>query len=75
MRNAGDIVFGLFVLLCTVVVFLGAVGWVMNMVAFVQCDFQAPYKAEVLRGLGVFVPPVGVIEGWITIKDGEPCSQ
>lgn len=47
------------------------VGWVKNFISFVQCDFDAPYKAEVLRGVGIFIPIIGAIEGYIDIQDGK----
>ena len=51
-----------------IVLFLG-IGWVTNLVKFAKCNFEPSYKAEVLRCVGVFVPPVGGIMGYITIKD------
>lgn len=42
-------------------------GWVMNLVKFVNLDFQEPYKAEVIRGGGIIV--YGSIIGWIKIED------
>jgi hypothetical protein len=52
-----------------VIVLLGA-GWIMNGIKFVQLDFKAPVKAEIIRGIGLF-PPFGAVIGWIPIKDGE----
>jgi hypothetical protein len=46
-----------------------AAGWVANVVKFITCDFRAPYKAEVLRGVGIVVPFVGCVEGYFTIED------
>jgi len=36
---------------------------------FAHCDFKAPYKAEVLYGIGI-VPPIGLVMAWIPINDG-----
>ena len=47
-----------------VVIVLGLVGYVKNIIALSNCDFDAPYKCEVVHGLGI-LPPVGVITGWI----------
>lgn len=55
-------------LILTVAIFYG---YVSNAVQFFELDFQAPYRAEVLRGVGLFIPPVGIFEGYMTIKDGE----
>ena len=50
-------------------VFFGFIGWVSNCVWLVKCDFEAPYKAEAIRGIGVFVPPIGAVVGWMHIED------
>lgn len=44
-------------------------GWIMNIVQLVQCDFASPYKAEVLRIVGIIIPPVGAILGYIPLTD------
>lgn len=41
-------------------------GWVMNLHKFSQCDFEAPYKAEIVYGIGI-LPPVGAVTGWIDV--------
>jgi len=40
------------------------IGWVMNIVALVQCDFAAPWKEEALRIIGLIVAPLGGVFGW-----------
>jgi hypothetical protein len=40
------------------------VGYGMNLHKLTQCDFEAPYKAEILHGVGIF-PPVGIFTGWM----------
>jgi hypothetical protein len=68
MRNAGYIVlFGFW--FCFAVCL--TIGWCMNAYAATQCDFKAPYKAEVFRVGGIFVLPVGGVLGWFDIEDGE----
>jgi len=42
-------------------------GWVRNLYLFTQLDFQEPYKAEVIRGIGI--TPLGGIIGYININD------
>jgi hypothetical protein len=39
-------------------------GWAQNLWKLAQCDFQAPYTAEVMHGVGL-IPPVGAIVGWM----------
>lgn len=55
-------------------ILLAAIGWIMNLVAFCQCDFEAPYKEEAIRGVGIFLPPVGWFAGYIDIEDGNESS-
>jgi hypothetical protein len=57
---------GLAVLL--LVLFL-VVGWVANIIRLCGCDFREPYKAEIIRAVGVFVPPVGCIVGYIDVGE------
>lgn len=46
------------------------VGYGKNIYKFTKCDFEEPYKAEVMRGLGVLpLVPVGVIVGYLEIDD------
>jgi hypothetical protein len=54
-----------------VIAFWGAflVGWVMNIYKFSQYDFDTPLKAEVIRGIGIVVAPMGAVIGYIDIKD------
>ena len=54
-----------FALVCVLIL-----GWVMNVVAFASCDFEPSYKAEIIRGVGIVVAPVGAISGYLTIEDG-----
>ena len=44
-------------------------GWVMNLVKFCKYDFEPSYKAEVIRGICIFLAPVGGVVGWFDIKD------
>jgi hypothetical protein len=47
-------------------------GYVMNIVALCKCDFEPSYKAETIRTVGVVIPVVGAVTGYIDIEDGEP---
>ena len=53
----------IFVLVIVVVVM---VGWVKNVIKLADCDFTAPYKCEVVHGVGI-IPPVGMITGWLDV--------
>jgi len=52
-----------------VILLLIGTGWVKNLIKLSECDFESPYKAEVIRTVGIF-PPVGMVVGWIDIEDG-----
>jgi hypothetical protein len=43
------------------------VGWILNVIWFLSLDFQAPLKAEIIRGIGVFIPPIGAILGYVPL--------
>lgn len=51
------------------VIVLGGISYVTNIVKLAGLDFEPSYKAEVIRTVGVFVPPVGVIVGYMKIED------
>lgn len=47
---------------------LGVIGsWLGNIWRIFKCDFEPSYKAEIVRILGVFIPPVGIIACWMDI--------
>lgn len=41
-------------------------GWVKNVVKLAECDFEAPYKAEVIHTVGL-VPFIGMVTGWLDV--------
>ena len=49
-----------------VVVAVVAVGWVKNVIKLANCDFEAPYRAEVIHAVGL-IPPVGMVTGWLDV--------
>ena len=76
VKKKGSTDLGTIVVIVVVVILcaLPAVGYIKNIVKLCQCDFASPVKAEVIRGIGVVVPPVGVVTGFLTIND-EPTVQ
>ena len=49
------------------------VGYGMNIMKLIGCDFKPSYKAEIVRIVGLPVFPVGVIAGWFSNETlGEP---
>ena len=47
-----------------VIVLAVCVGWVKNLIKLTDCDFEAPYKAEVIHAVGI-IPVVGTFTGWM----------
>ena len=43
-------------------------GWGQSIHKFTKCDFEAPYKCEIVYGVGLF-PPIGMFVGWINIDN------
>ncbi len=46
------------------------VSWGVNFSKFIDADFEAPYKKEVVHGLGI-VPFIALVTCWIDIEDGK----
>lgn len=44
---------------------LAFAGWCSNIVKLSNCDFERPYIEEVLRTIGVIIPPIGAIAGYV----------
>jgi hypothetical protein len=43
--------------------------WIANFVKLTDCDFQAPYRCEIIHGAGI-IPPIAPIAVWFgTDKD------
>ena len=49
-----------------VIVIVVGTGWVKNIIKLSNCDFESPYKAEVIHTIGI-IPPVGMITGWLDL--------
>jgi hypothetical protein len=39
--------------------------WVINLIQFFGCDFDPIGKEEILKGIGMFIPPVSWFTVWI----------
>jgi len=67
MKNQkGSILEGL--LIVFIICFLGS-GWVLNIVKLTKLNFKPSYKVEIIRSIGVILPPIGSVLGWMSIKD------
>jgi hypothetical protein len=64
MNNKG---FTLLELIICIVIFFAGLGYILNIVKLVDCDFERPYKAEVIRTIGIFTGPVGSVLGYLDV--------
>ena len=53
-------------LVATVLIFVLIFGYFKNIYKLTQCDFEPPYKCEVVHGLGI-IPLVGIVTGWVDV--------
>lgn len=51
------------------------IGWSANIYKLCKLDFEPSYKAEIIRGVGIVVFPMGVIIGYMDIKDHKPSTN
>jgi len=56
------------IILIIAVMILSIIGWVKNISKLIDCDFEAPYKTEVIRTVSL-IPIVGGVTGWMTIGE------
>lgn len=54
-----------FIIYASIIIF-GITGYIKNVIKLSECDFEHPYKAEVIHIVGL-IPPVGAITGWLNI--------
>ena len=52
-----SVIFFLYIIICG--------PWCANVYKFAKCDFEPSYKTEIIRGVGIVVPPVGWVLGWV----------
>lgn len=58
-----------------VIVLTMGLSWCVNIYKLVSCDFEAPYKEEIVRGIAIPVAPVSWVVAWVefdnTKKEGK----
>lgn len=54
----------LFVMYFIIIVYT-IISWVANLIQFFGCDFDPIGKEEILKGIGMFIPPVSWFTCWI----------
>jgi len=57
-------------LLIVVAIFVLVISWGANLYKLTQCDFKAPYKAEVLHTIGI-IPIVAPFVVWVDDSPAE----
>ncbi len=63
------------VILLVVLIIAAGIGYVANIYQLCHCDFETPLKAEILRVVGIFIPPAGMIMGYCDISDGKDLAN
>lgn len=58
----------LLVVVWFVVIAICGAGWCMNLYKITKLDFKSPYKAEIIRGVGIFVP-ISFVTGYMNIGE------
>lgn len=74
-RRKGFALPAMLILIYLVVLVFGVLGYACNIYQLCHCDFEAPVRAEVIRCIGIVVPPVGAVAGYIRINDDKPLPQ
>ena len=41
-----------------------AICWVINLIQLLNCDFEAPYKEEIIKTIGVIASPTAGVTVW-----------
>ena len=54
-----------------VILAIVATAWIWNAVKLFSCDFESPYRCEVIHGIGVAVPPLSIVAAWFDDDDEE----
>lgn len=39
--------------------------WVINLIQFLNCDFEEPWREEIIKGVGVVLFPLNGITVWM----------
>jgi hypothetical protein len=52
------------IVLVSIIPFIFIAPWFFNAYKLTTCDFDAPYKCEVIHGIGLFIPPTSLITAW-----------
>jgi hypothetical protein len=56
------------VILGVILFLVAGVGWGKNIIKLSNCDFQPPYRAEVIHTMGL-IPLIGAVTGWLDLGE------
>lgn len=54
--------------LALILMLMSIFGYILNIVGFCKADFEAPYKEEVFRTIGILTP-LGIVIGYIDFEE------
>ncbi len=57
----------MFSFLLILVILIGIVSFGVNIYQFCKCDFEPPYKAEIVHGAGIVFPPAAMVTVWVPV--------
>ena len=60
---------GVLIVVLIVPLVTGVIGWGLNVYKLTQLDFEPSYKAEIIRTVGIPIPIIGAIVGWMDIGE------
>lgn len=69
MNKKGFTILEYVVILGIIVTFVLSIGFFNNIIKLCNLDFKAPYKAEIIRALGIPLYLVGGVIGFMEISD------
>lgn len=42
-----------------------AISYLVNLIFFISCDFNSPYKEEITHGIGILIPYASFLTVWM----------
>ena len=54
----------IFYIIYIVLVLYGAVAYIANLIQLFNCDFEGPWKEEIIHLMGALLPPISMITVW-----------
>ena len=54
-----------------VIFIIWAITWTINSIQLSSCDFEYPYRCEVIHTIGLVLPPISMATVWFSNDDVE----